>query len=140
MQTITGPIGLPASEAVYPPVSTVDGQSMNAQNDYVIRMSKEDMPPAKAFWSMTLYDSQNGFFIPNDHKKYSVGENGGIKLNADDGIEVYVAEKQPEGVPAENWLPVNRKDEKLDVILRLYVPDLDKFKTWKGPKAEMIKK
>ncbi|UCF95622.1 MAG: DUF1214 domain-containing protein, partial [Desulfobacterales bacterium] len=29
------------------------------------------MPPAKAFWSVTLYDMQNGFFIPNDRKKYS---------------------------------------------------------------------
>jgi hypothetical protein len=105
-------------------VTTVDGQPMNAQNDYVIRMSKEEMPPAKAFWSMTLYDSKNGFFIPNDHKKYSVGENGGMKLNDDGGIEVYVAEKQPEGVPAENWLPITRKDEKLDIILRIYMPDL----------------
>lgn len=140
MQTVLGPIGLPATEAVYPPVPTVDGQPMNAQNDYVIRMSKDEMPPAKAFWSMTLYDSQNGFFIPNDHKKYSVGENGGMKLNDDDGIEVYVAAEQPEGVPAENWLPITRKDENLDVILRIYVPDLEKFKTWKAPKAEMIKK
>lgn len=140
MQTVIGPIGLPATEAIYPPVSTVDGQPMNAQNDYVIRMSKEEMPPAKAFWSMTLYDSQNGFFIPNDRKKYSVGENGGMKLNDDGGIEVYVAAEQPEGVPAENWLPITRKDEKLDVILRLYVPDIEKFKTWKVPKAEMIKK
>lgn len=140
MQTVTGPIGLPATEAVYPPVTTVDGQPMNAQNDYVIRMSKEEMPPAKAFWSMTLYDSKNGFFIPNDHKKYSVGENGGMKLNDDGGIEVYVAEKQPEGVPAENWLPITHKDEKLDIILRIYMPDLEKYKTWKAPKAEMIKK
>ncbi len=139
-QTVLGPIGLPAAEAIYPPISTVDGQPMNAKNDYVIRMSKEEMPPAKAFWSMTLYDSQNGFFIPNDRKKYSVGENGGMKLNDDGGIEVYVAAEQPEGVPAENWLPITRKDENIDVILRLYVPDLEKYKTWKAPKAEMIKK
>jgi len=137
LQTVMGPIGLPASEAIYPPVPTTD-----AQNDYVIRMSKDEMPPAKAFWSMTLYDSnsKNGFFIPNDRKKYSVGENGGMKLNDDGGIEVYVAAEQPEGVPAENWLPITRRDENIDVILRLYVPDLEKFKTWKVPKAEMIKK
>jgi hypothetical protein len=140
MQTVIGPIGLPATEAVYPPVTTVDGQSMNAQNDYVIRMSKKDMPPATAFWSMTLYDSQNGFFIPNDQKKYSVGENAGMKLNADGGIDVYIAAKKPEGIPEENWLPINRMNENLDVILRIYMPDLEKYKTWKAPKAEMIKK
>jgi len=139
MQSITGPIGLPATEAVYPPVTTKDGQPMNAQHDYMIHMSKDEMPPAKAFWSMTLYDSANGFFIPNDRKKYSVGENGGMKLNADGGIDVYVAAEKPENVPDENWLPINRKDENLDIVLRLYMPDIEKFKTWTPPTAEMIK-
>ena len=124
MQSVIGPIGLPATEAVYPPVTTKDGQPMNAQHDYVIHMSKDDMPPAKAFWSMTLYDSANGFFIPNDRKKYSVGENGGMKLKADGGIDVYVSEKKPESVPEENWLPINRKDENLDIILRFICPIL----------------
>lgn len=139
MQSVIGPIGLPATEAVYPPVATKDGQPMNEQHDYVIRMTKDQLPPAKAFWSMTLYDSANGFFIPNDRKKYSVGENGGMKLNADGGIDVYVAAEKPKSVPDENWLPINRKDENLDVILRIYMPDLEKFKTWNAPKAEKIK-
>ncbi|MGB6012352.1 MAG: DUF1214 domain-containing protein, partial [Desulfobacterales bacterium] len=130
MQSVIGPIGLPATEAVYPPVATKDGQPMNEQHDYVIRMTKDQLPPAKAFWSMTLYDSANGFFIPNDRKKYSVGENGGMKLNADGSIDVYVAAEKPKSVPDENWLPINRKDENLDVILRIYMPDLEKFKTW----------
>ncbi len=138
--SVIGPIGLPMEEATYPNVTTTDGSPMNAQHDYVIRMTKEEMPPATAFWSMTLYDLQNGFFIPNDHKKYSVGENAGMKLNADGGIDVYVAAEQPEGVPAENWLPINRQDENLDIILRIYVPDLKKLKSWSAPKAEMITK
>ena len=138
MQSVIGPIGLPAKEAVYPPVTTVDGQPMNAQNDYVIRIGKDEMPPAKAFWSLTLYDSANGFFIPNDRKKYSVGENAGMKLKADGGIDIYVAAKKPEGVPDENWLPINRTDENLDIILRIYMPDLEKFKTWKTPVAEKL--
>jgi len=48
---------------MYPPVTTTDGKPMNAMHDYVIRMSKDELPPAKAFWSLTLYDSENGFFI-----------------------------------------------------------------------------
>ena len=46
-------------------------------------MSREQLPPAKAFWSVTLYDLQNGFFIPNESKKYSVGDNAGMKLDKD---------------------------------------------------------
>ena len=95
--------------------------------------------PARVFWSFTLYDSVNGFFIPNDRKKYSVGENAGMKLNDDGGIEVYVAAEKLEGVPEENWLPINRQDENLDVILRVYDPDLEKFKLWKIPQAEIVK-
>jgi hypothetical protein len=112
---------------------------MNAQYDYVVKMTKDELPPAKAFWSLTLYDTKNGFFIPNEQNKYSVGENASFKLNADGGIEVYVAAEKPAGVPNENWLPINRKDEDLDIILRVYVPDLEKFKSWKAPKAELVK-
>ncbi len=137
-QSIIGPIGMPAFEAVYPAVATTDGEPMNAMHDYVIRMKGDDMPPAGAFWSATLYDTEYGFFIPNERMKYSVGENGGMKLDADGGIAIYVAADQPDGMPDENWLPLNRGDDGIDVILRLYAPDLDLYPGWSVPKAEKI--
>jgi hypothetical protein len=136
MQSVTGPIGLPRQEAMYFPVVEVDGQTLNAQYDYVIHMDAEELPPAGPFWSMTLYDSANGFFIPNDRMKYSVGENAGMQLNADGGIDVYIAAEAPEGVPPENWLPINRKDENIDVILRVYIPDLKAVDSWSPPTAQ----
>jgi hypothetical protein len=139
LQSVAGPIGLPAAEAMYPTVVTKDGKPMNAQHDYVVRMSKEELPPAEAFWSLTLYDMKNGFFIPNDRKKYSVGENAGMKLNKEGGIDIYVAAEKPEGAPEENWLPITRKDENMDIILRIYDPDLEKMKTWTPPQAETTK-
>ena len=139
VQSAYGPIGLPANQAVYPGIATTDGKPMNAQHDYIIRMSKDEMPPAKAFWSVTLYDAKNGFFIPNDHKKYSIGENAGFKLDESGGIEIHIAAEKPDGVPEENWLPINRKDEDLDVVMRIYAPDLGKMKTWKVPQAERVK-
>jgi hypothetical protein len=137
-QSIGGPIGVPADEAVYPAILTADGEPMNASSDYVIRMTAEELPPAGAFWSLTLYDTENGFFMPNDRKKYSVGENGGMKLSEDGGIEIYLAAEKPEGVPEKNWLPVERGDYNMDVVLRIYVPDLERFKTWTPPKAEKL--
>jgi hypothetical protein len=137
-QSVLGPIGLPAVEAVYPSIATTDGKQMNAMNDYVIRMAADELPPTEVFWSLTLYDLNNGFFIPNDRKKYSVGENAGMKLAENGGIEIYVAAEKPEGVPDENWLPINREDEDLSINLRVYVPDLEKMKTWKAPKAEKL--
>ena len=67
-QSILGPIGQPAKEAVYPAIVTADGKPMDANHDYVIRMAADEMPPAEAFWSFTLYDTENGFFIPNDRR------------------------------------------------------------------------
>ncbi len=139
LQSVVGPLGQPASQAMYPGIATTDGKPMNAQYDYVIRMTKDELPPYTAFWSATLYDSKHGFFIPNKQKKYSVGQNAGMKLNASGGIEIYVAAGQPEGVPTENWLPITREDLDLDVIMRVYVPDLKKMKTWKAPVAERLK-
>jgi hypothetical protein len=139
LQSAVGPLGQPADQAMYPGVTTSDGKPMNAQHDYVIRMTKAGLPPAIAFWSLTLYDAKQGFFIPNKEKKYSVGANSGMKLNASGGIEIHVAATQPKGVPAENWLPITREDLDLDLIMRVYQPDLNKMKTWKAPQAEMVK-
>jgi len=50
----------------------------------------------------------------------------------------HIAAKQPEGVPDENWLPINRKDENIDVTLRIYAPDFEQYKTWTPPKAKRI--
>jgi hypothetical protein len=138
IQSVTGPIGQPAQEALYPPINTEDGKPMNAMHDYEILMASEQMPPAKAFWSVTLYDTENGFFIPNDRKKYSVGENAGYELDENGGIRIVIAAEQPEGVPEENWLPIERADIDLDVNMRLYSPDLEKFKTWTPPKAKKL--
>ncbi len=119
LQSVVGPIGQPASQAVYPPVTTEDGAPMNAMFDYEIVMAPENMPPANAFWSTTLYDTANGFFIPNEGFKYSVGENAGFQLDGNGGIRIVMAVEQPDGVPEENWLPVNRGDYGIDIIMRL---------------------
>jgi len=137
-QSVVGPIGQPATQAVYPPILTEDGKPINAMHDYEIVMAPDAMPPAKAFWSATLYDLENGFFIPNERKKYSVGENAGFKLDEDGGIRIVIAAEQPEGVPEENWLPIERGDIDLDVSMRLYNPDLEAFQHWQAPKAQLV--
>ena len=101
-------------------------------------MAPDAMPPARAFWSTTLYENETGFFIPNDRFKYSVGENAGFKLDEDGGIRIVIAAEQPAGAPEENWLPINREDMDLDIIMRLYAPDLEKYKSWTPPKAKKL--
>ena len=57
-----------------------------------------------------------------------------------EGASCYVAAEKHEGVHKENWLPINRRDEDMDIVLRAYVADLKKMKTWTAPKAETLKK
>ena len=102
----------------------IDGDALRAVAQ---RVAAEELPPVNAFWSATLYENETGFFIPNDGFKYSVGENAGFKLDEDGGIRIVIAAEQPKGVPEENWLPINRADMDLDIIMRLYAPDLERY-------------
>jgi hypothetical protein len=137
-QSILGPIGLPATEVIYPAIATSDGQPMTAENDYIIRMTAEELPPAKAFWSITLYDIENGFFIPNERKKYSVGLNGGMELDEDGGITIAIAADKPDGIAEDNWLPIERGSYEIGPTMRLYAPEMKKFENWKPPVAVKI--
>jgi hypothetical protein len=56
----------------------------------------------------------------------------------DKNVIVYGATGKPAGVPAENWLPSKRVDEGMDVILRVYVPELYKIINWNAPSAQKI--
>lgn len=61
-----------------------------------------------------------------------------MKLNDEGGISVYVAAEKPEGVPEENWLPINRGDYGIDMIIRIYSPDLDRVRKWTPPTVTVI--
>lgn len=67
-----------------------------------------------------------------------LGENAGGKQNRDGGIAIYVAAEQPAGVLPENWLPIERTDMGLTLIMRVYVPDLERMRTWPPPKAARV--
>ena len=79
-----------------------------------------------------------GFSSPTSRKKYSVGANSGMQLNTDGGIQIFIAAEKPEGVPEDNWLPIERGDLDLSPQLRIYVPDLEAMKTWVAPRAEKL--
>jgi hypothetical protein len=38
----------------------------------------------------------------------------------------------------DNWLPIERSNIDLSPQSRIYVPDLEKMKSWKPPVAQMI--
>ena len=51
-----------------------------------------------------------------------------------------MAATKPVGVPEENWLPIERKDQDLNMIMRLYVPDLEAYEDWTPPVLEVVER
>ncbi len=46
-QSVAGPVGQPADQALYPAIITEDGAAMNAMHDYEIVMTAEELPPVE---------------------------------------------------------------------------------------------
>lgn len=108
-----------AQEAVYW-TTTVDslGQMLNGQHDYVLYFPAGQLPPNKAFWSLTMADAQNQF-VDNPINRYSVGDRLNLVPNADRSVDIYIQNTAPAGHES-NWLPAPTGDFKL--WLRAYQP------------------
>ena len=136
VQSAIAPIDPPAEQAVQLPITACDGGCLKATRDHRIRMSRDALPPAGAGWSITLYDAFSHAFVPNYQRKYTVGSNAGYVLDHLGGIEIAVSTERPAGLPRENWLPISRENRELELILRIYAPDLEKLKSWTPPTVE----
>jgi hypothetical protein len=97
------------------------GEPLNGDNQYVIRFSKEQIPQAKSFWSVTLYD-ENYNLSYNQAGRYSFGDKVPGLIYGDDGsLEIYIQPNQPAGAKAANWLP-SPKGKDFNLFLRTYFP------------------
>jgi hypothetical protein len=116
-------IGLGANrvqDAVYPTsLKGADGNDYSGANKYVIRFPKGQLPPAKGFWSLTMYDA-NYFFVANPINRYSISARQNLKANADGSIDLYVQNQSPGADKEANWLPA--PTGKFVLMMRLYWP------------------
>jgi hypothetical protein len=121
MANLLGPGWNRPQDAVYP-LSQRDGNGDDydgAAHKYVMHFDKGQLPPAEAFWSLTMYDSEF-FFVPNSINRYDLSPRNGFVTNPDGSLDLYLQADSP-GAPHEpNWLPAPRG--KFDLVLRLYAP------------------
>jgi len=98
-----------------------DGQPLNGANRYVIHFTKEQIPAAKSFWSVTMYDERFNL-VQNEAGRYTFGDKvPGLKYGADGSLTIYIQRDQPEGDKATNWLP-SPKEGNFNLFLRAYFP------------------
>lgn len=131
-----GIYGLDISEALYPMTRTLpDGEVLDAsKHNYRITFAADQLPPAKAFWSLTMYDGTSQFLVENPINRYLINSPmlPSLKKNADGSITLYLQKDSPGADMESNWLPA--PNGPMYTVLRLYGPQESAIKgTWKNP-------
>lgn len=98
-----------------------------------IRFAPGQLPPARFFWSITLYTLPDRFLYANPLKRYSIGDRTkGLTRDADGGLTIYVGNTSPGADKESNWLPT--PSAPYSAIGRIYGPNQAAMNgTWKLP-------
>ena len=130
--TLVGLGANPAEDAIYPLLLTdADGDPVTGETDYVLRFDADQLPPATAFWSVTMYDTE-GFQAANELNRFAIGDRDPLTYNPDGSLDIYIQHRNPGPGRVANWLPAPRGP--LGITMRLYAPQpaaLDG--TWNPP-------
>jgi hypothetical protein len=107
-------------DAVYPmTVVDGDGQPYIGAHRYVLHFEKDKLPPANAFWSVTLYDD-NGFQVANSINRFAIGNHDKLAFNSDGSLDIYVQNGSPGAGKEANWLPAPKGT--FNLTMRIYSP------------------
>jgi hypothetical protein len=110
----------PPEDAIYPLTFVdSDGNPLTGESDYVLHFAPEELPPAKAFWSTTIYDQQ-GFQIPNPLNRATLGDRDPLQYNSDGSLDLFLQGSAPSVEHEANWLPT--APGPFAAFLRLYGP------------------
>lgn len=111
---------LPNDEAIYPSTFTdADGKPLSGADKYVLHFDKNQLPPAKAFWSLTMYGADQ-FFVANPINRYAIGDRDKLTFNPDGSLDLYLQRESPGKDRESNWLPA--AEGRFSMNLRLYLP------------------
>ena len=74
---------------------------------YTLMFPKGGLPPARAFWSLTMYDGKTQFLVANPIKRYLLNSTmlKSFKYGADGSLTLYVQKESPGAAKEANWLP-----------------------------------
>ncbi len=137
LQSMKGIVTNDAEEAMYLPIfKDQDDEVINGKHNYKIHFTKDQLPPAKEFWSLTAYDD-DGNMILNPIDRYMVSDRSEhLVYDSEGGLTLYVGAQLPEGNES-NWLPAHAAATVL--MFRLYGPTQEVIdQNWVPPALEKI--
>jgi hypothetical protein len=128
--------GNDAEEALYPMLATdSDGNELDGgKHRYRLTFSKGQLPPAKAFWSVTMYDEKTQLLIENPINRYLINSPmlPELKQNNDGSLTIYIQKDSPGKDKEPNWLPAPAGP--FYMVMRLYWPKEEPLNgSWKPP-------
>jgi len=138
---IRGLYGNSAAEAMYPTyLVDAEGRPLDGSTArYEMRFAPDELPPVKAFWSLTMYDGETQLLIENPLDRYLINSSmvDDIPREADGALVILVQRDQPEGEDRARWLPA--PDGPFYVTLRLYGPEDSALSgDWTPPPLEAV--
>lgn len=135
---MAGIYGNDAVEALYPMLATdSDGKKPDCStNRYTLTFPPGQLPPANAFWSVTMYDGKTQLLIDNPIDRYLINSPmlPDLKKNPDGSLTIYIQKDSPGADKASNWLPA--PDGPIYVVMRLYWPKAAVKGSWKPPAVQ----
>jgi hypothetical protein len=107
-------------DAIYP-INLADegGKPLDGASKYTLHFDKGNMPPANAFWSVTLYDAE-GFQVANSLNRFAVSSWMPFKYNFDGSLDLYFQNENPGKDKEANWLPAPKGP--FNLTMRVYAP------------------
>jgi len=133
---VLGIYGNSKLEATYPIYQVDDsGQKLDAsRNRYIVRFSKDKLPPVNAFWSLTMYELPSSLLVSNKLNRYLINSPmlPDLKRDSDGGLTLYIQNESPGAGKESNWLPA--PNGPFMVAMRLYWPKKEALDgRWKAP-------
>jgi hypothetical protein len=109
-----------AEDAIYPVTrKDADGATLTGKNRYRLHFEADQLPPVDAFWSVTMYSTQQ-FLVTNPIGRFALGDRHPLKYNADGSLDLYLQNADPGPDKRENWLPA--PPDGFSLVMRLYSP------------------
>jgi hypothetical protein len=135
---VLGIYGNSKEEANYP-VYFVDSEGTpldGATSRYTVRFGPGQLPPVRAFWSLTMYELPASLLTENVINRYLINSpmEPTLRRDADGGITLYVQHESPGKDTEPNWLPAPKGP--FFMVLREYWPKPEALDgSWKAPPA-----
>jgi DNA sulfur modification protein DndE len=133
-------IGLGANlneDACYPNCQVDEtGQKLNGAKKYIMHFEKGQTPPVNAFWSITMYGSDE-LLVANPINRFAIGDRDHLKYNDDGSLDIFIQHERPGKDKEANWLPAAKED--FSITMRLYWPKETFMNgSWKIPPVKVV--